>query len=165
MAKEYSRTRRVADQIQRHMAELIQMELSDPRVGMVTITGVDVTHEFERARVHFTVLGSALGKKAALSEAPVENEEAKITAKVLNKAAGYLRSALARRLKLRTTPQLVFIYDSSMEHGNRLTDLIKSANHSDQPEVSSTDSTDSTDSTEADAPSSASDSTDQTESS
>ena len=127
MAKEFSRTRRVADQIQRHMAELIQMELGDPRVGMVTITGVDVTHEFERARVYFTVLGSSLGDKAHPDKPAVENEQARITAAVLNKAAGYLRSALARRLKLRTTPQLIFIYDSSMEHGNRLTDLINSA--------------------------------------
>lgn len=136
MAKEYSRTRRVADQIQRHMAELIQMELGDPRVGMVTITGVDVTHEFERARIHFTVLGDSLGEKAHPDKAPVENEQAKETAKVLNKAAGYLRTALARRLKLRTTPQLVFIYDTSMEYGNRLTDLINSSatGHSDEPE-------------------------------
>ncbi|MBL1278109.1 MAG: ribosome-binding factor A [Ectothiorhodospiraceae bacterium] len=135
MAKEFSRTRRVADQIQRHMAELIQMELGDPRVGMVTVTSVDVTHEFERARIYFTVLGTsmggALGEKSAPSEVPTVNEQAKITAKVLNKAAGYLRTALARRLKLRTTPQLIFIYDSSMEQGNRLTDLINSAAASD----------------------------------
>ncbi|MBN4079079.1 30S ribosome-binding factor RbfA [Beggiatoa alba] len=131
MAKEFSRTRRVADQIQRHMAELIQMELGDPRVGMVTITGVNVTHEFERARIYFTVLGDSLGKKAHPDQEPVENEQAKITAKVLNKAAGYLRTALSRRLKIRTTPQLIFIYDSSMEHGNRLTDLINSATSSD----------------------------------
>ncbi|MCF6256399.1 MAG: 30S ribosome-binding factor RbfA [Gammaproteobacteria bacterium] len=119
MAKEFSRTRRVADQIQRHMAELIQMELGDPRVGMVTVTGVDVTHEFERARVYFTVLDENLADKEQAKKS-VENSTL-----ALNKAAGYLRTALARRLKLRTTPQLVFIYDSSMEYGNRLTDLIK----------------------------------------
>ncbi|MDT8384660.1 MAG: 30S ribosome-binding factor RbfA [Gammaproteobacteria bacterium] len=140
MAKEFSRTRRVADQIQRHMAELIQMELGDPRVGMVTITGVDVTHEFERARVYFTVLGSSLGEKAHPDKPAVENEQARITADVLNKAAGYLRTALARRLKLRTTPQLVFIYDSSMEHGNRLTDLINSAAASDSANSDADDS-------------------------
>jgi len=122
MAKEFSRTRRVADQIQRHMAELIQMELGDPRVGMVTVTGVDVTHEFERARVYFTVLDANLADKKKAKES-VET-----STKALNNAAGYLRSALARRLKLRTTPQLTFIYDSSMEHGNRLTDLIKQSN-------------------------------------
>ncbi len=119
MAKEFSRTRRVADQIQRHIAELIQMELGDPRVGMVTVTGVDVTHEFERARVYFTVLDENLADKEQAKKS-VENSTL-----ALNKAAGYLRTALARRLKLRTTPQLVFIYDSSMEYGNRLTDLIK----------------------------------------
>jgi len=119
MAKEFSRTRRVADQIQRHMAELIQMELGDPRVGMVTVTGVDVTHEFERARVYFTVLDENLADKEQAKKS-VENSTL-----ALNKAAGYLRTALARRLKLRSTPQLVFIYDSSMEYGNRLTDLIK----------------------------------------
>jgi ribosome-binding factor A len=122
MAKEFSRTRRVADQIQRHMAELIQMELGDPRVGMVTVTGVDVTHEFERARIYFTVLDANLADKEK-AKASVET-----TTKALNNAAGYLRTALARRLKLRTTPQLTFIYDSSMEHGNRLTDLIKQSN-------------------------------------
>jgi ribosome-binding factor A len=117
MAKEFSRTRRVADQIQRNLAELIQKELGDPRVGMVTVTGVEVTHEFERARIYFTVLGKTLADK----------EQIDITTEVLNKAAGYLRSALAKRLKLRTTPQLLFVYDSSMEKGNRLSDLIKQA--------------------------------------
>jgi len=131
MAKEFSRTRRVADQIQRHMAELIQMELGDPRVGMVTVTGVDVTHEFERARVYFTVLDENLADK----EQAKKSIESSTLA--LNKAAGYLRTALARRLKLRTTPQLIFVYDSSMEYGNRLTDLIKqsgtSSTEADEP--------------------------------
>jgi len=124
MAKEFSRTRRVADQIQRNMAELIQMELGDPRVGMVTVTGVDVTHEFEHARVYFTVLEANLADKVQAKKS-VET-----STKALNNAAGYLRTALARRLKLRTTPQLTFIYDSSMENGNRLTDLIKQSNAS-----------------------------------
>lgn len=117
MGKEFSRTRRVADQIQRHMAELIQMELDDPRVGMVTVTAVEVTHEFERANIYFTVLGKEFSDQSQVEE----------TTAVLNHAAGYLRSALAKRLKLRSTPQLVFIYDSSMERGNRLSDLIDSA--------------------------------------
>lgn len=117
MGKEFSRTRRVADQIQRHMAELIQKELGDPRLGMVTITAVDVTHEFEHARVYFTVLGKKLD----------DQEQVEETTEVLNHAAGFLRRELARRLKLRTTPELVFIYDTSLEQGNRLTDLIESA--------------------------------------
>jgi len=124
MAKEYSRTRRVADEIQRIMAELILKELGDPRVGMVTVTGVEVTHEFERARIYFTVLGENLSDKTQAAK------EIETSTKALNNAAGYLRTALARRLKLRTTPQLEFIYDSSMEYGNRLSDLIKRSNES-----------------------------------
>lgn len=119
MAKEFSRTRRVADQIQRHIAELIQMELGDPRVGMVTVTGVDVTHEFEQARIYFTVLDENLADKEQAKKS------IEMSTQALNKAAGYLRTALAKRLKLRTTPKLTFIYDSSMEYGNRLSDLIK----------------------------------------
>jgi ribosome-binding factor A len=113
MAKEYSRTRRVADQIQRHLAELIQMELGDPRVGMVTVTAVDVTHEFECARIYFSVLG--------------DSAQVKTTTEVLNRAAGFLRSGLAKRLKLRSTPELVFVYDESMQQGNRLAALIDAA--------------------------------------
>ena len=117
MAKEFSRTRRVADQIQRNMAELIQLELGDPRIGMVTVTAVEVTREFESARVFFTVLGKELSDKSQIEDTTV----------ALNHAAGFLRSALAKRLKLRTTPKLIFVYDSSMERGNQLTDLINSA--------------------------------------
>jgi ribosome-binding factor A len=116
MAKEFSRTRRVADQIQRHLAELIQMELGDPRIGMVTVTAVEVSHEFEHARIYFTVLGKNLDDQAVVED----------TTEVLNHAAGFLRRELARRLKLRTTPELVFVYDKSLEQGNRLSNLIDS---------------------------------------
>jgi ribosome-binding factor A len=113
MGKEFSRGRRVADQIQRHMAELIQMELGDPRIGMVTVTAVEVTHEFENARIYFTVLGD---------QSKIEE-----TTQALNHAAGFLRRELAHRLKLRTTPELKFIYDKSLEQGNRLSALIDEA--------------------------------------
>jgi ribosome-binding factor A len=113
MAKEFSRTRRVADEIQRDLAELIQKELGDPRIGMVTVTGVEVTHEFEHAKVYFSVLG--------------DRAQAELSAKVLNKAAGFLRRELARRLKIRIIPQLHFIYDETIEKGNRLSALIDAA--------------------------------------
>lgn len=122
MAKEFSRTRRVADQIQRHMADLIQKELGDPRVGMVTVTAVEVSHEFEHARVYFTVLGKQLDDQSQVEE----------TTEILNHAAGFLRRELARRLKLRTTPELVFVYDTSLEEGNRLTNLIESVTGSEK---------------------------------
>ncbi len=112
--EENSRTRRVADQIQRELALLIQQEVKDPRIGMVTVTRVTVTREFEHARVFFTVLES----KGDIQQ----------TLEGLNKASGFLRKALAKRLKLRTTPQLHFEYDSSIENGNYLLSLIKQAN-------------------------------------
>ena len=113
MSKEYSRTRRVADQLQRELAQLIQQELKDPRIGMVTVTAVDVTREFEHAKVYVTVLGDQGQLEASLQG--------------LNRAAGFLRRELAHRLKLRTTPQLHFVHDTSLEQGMRLTALISEA--------------------------------------
>ena len=118
MAHEYSRVDRVADEIQRTLALLLQNDVKDPRIGMVTITAVRVSREFETAKVYFTVLGD---------KTQIENNKKGLTA-----AAGFLRSELARRLRLRTTPRLVFEYDSSVEDGNRLSSLIDSAVSSDK---------------------------------
>ena len=103
----------VADAIHQVIAELLLREIKDPRIGMVTVTGVEVTHEFEHAKVYFSVLG--------------DRAQAELSAKVLNKAAGFLRRELARRLKIRIIPQLHFIYDETIEKGNRLSALIDAA--------------------------------------
>ena len=113
MSQEYSRSQRVADQIQKYLAAIIQHELKDPRVGMVTITAVAVSKEYDLARVYFSTF--------SLDSDPKESIEA------LTSAAGFLRSALAKRLKIRTTPKLKFIYDESVEYGNRLSTLIDTA--------------------------------------
>jgi len=113
MAREFKRTDRVADQIQRELAMLIQLEVKDPRVGMVTITAVEVSKEFEYARIFFTVLGDE-----AIREA---------TIKGLTNAAGFLRRELAHRLKLRATPELQFIYDQSIDNAAKMSELISSA--------------------------------------
>ena len=113
MGKAFARTGRVAEQIQRELAELVQMEVKDPRVGLVTLTGVEVTQDYAHAKVYFTTLGSA-------EQAP----QAQIG---LQHAAGFLRSQLAHRMKLRVMPQLHFIYDSSVERGVRLSQLIDEA--------------------------------------
>ena len=118
MAKEFNRTDRVADQIQRELATLIQFEVKDPRVGMVTITAVEVSREFEYARVYFTVLGDSAVRDA--------------TIKGLTHAAGFLRRELAHRLKLRTTPELQFVYDQSIENAAKMSELISTAIASDQ---------------------------------
>jgi len=105
------RPQKLGDLIQRELSELVQRELRDPRVGMITITGVDVSPDFSHAKVFFTTLSK-------------ENlEDAK---QGLKRAAGFLRSQLARRIKLYTTPELRFEYDESVERGDRLSRLIDS---------------------------------------
>lgn len=113
MSKEYSRTRRVGEQIQRELAVALRQEISDPRVGMVTVSAVDVSPDFSHAKVYVTTLGEEGEREAALA--------------ALNQAAGHLRACLARRLTLRTMPQLRFRYDHSVAEGNRLSALIDAA--------------------------------------
>ncbi len=113
MPKDYSRTLRVADQIQRELADLIQHEIKDPRVGQVNITGVEVTRDYSHAKVFYTTLAS--------------KEENFLVENGLEHAKGFLRSNLSHRMKLRITPQLHFIYDESVERGVRLSKLIDEA--------------------------------------
>jgi ribosome-binding factor A len=121
MPKDYPRSRRIAEQIQRELSEIIRLELKDPRVGMVTLTDVEVTPDYEHARVFFTRLanlGTALGTAAADNIAVTQ---------ALEHAAGFLRSELAHRMRLRVVPQLHFEYDESIERGVRLSNLIDEA--------------------------------------
>lgn len=121
MAKEYSRTQRVGDQIQRDLAKIIQQDMKDPRLGLVTISGVRVTRDLAYADVHVTFLGR-------------DGEgEVKEALKVMSGAAGFLRSELARGLKLRIIPKLRFHYDESLVRGRRLSSLIDQAREKDAP--------------------------------
>lgn len=113
MPKDYSRALRVADQIQRELADLIQHEIKDPRVGQVTITAVEVTRDYSHAKVFYTTLAS--------------KEEKFLVENGLEHAKGFLRSNLSHRMKLRITPQLHFIYDESVERGVHLSKLIDDA--------------------------------------
>lgn len=113
MPKDASRPRRVAEQIQRELAELIQLEVKDPRVGMVTLTGVEVSADYAHAKVFFSLLGDQKRVDEAL--------------KGLNSAAGFLRSQVAHRMKLRVMPMLHFMHDISIEQGARLDKLIADA--------------------------------------
>jgi ribosome-binding factor A len=113
MARDSSRAERIADQIQRDLADLIRTEVKDPRVGMVTLTGVEVTNDYRHAKVFFTILGDAATVTSALQG--------------LHKASGFLRSLLARGLSLRIVPELHFVYDESVERGTRLSKLIDEA--------------------------------------
>ncbi len=113
MPKDFPRSRRIAEQVQRELSDIIRLELKDPRVGMITLTDVEVTPDNAHARVYFTLLGEA----SRIDEA----------AAGLQHAAGYLRSQLAHRLKLRVVPQLHFEYDASVERGIRVSQLIDAA--------------------------------------
>jgi len=106
-----ARSARIADQIQRSLAELIRLEVRDPRVGLVTITGVELSRDHSHAKVFFTVLGA--------DSAPALEG--------LSRAAGFLRSELSRQLTTRKVPELHFAFDDSVERGVRLSRLIDEA--------------------------------------
>ncbi len=133
MSKVSPRLQRVADQIQRELAQLIQLEVNDPRVGMVSVTGVKVSRDLAHADVYVTVMGSVEGvsglapgvtldKAGALDRLEVEE-----SIKALNAASGYLRTLLAKRSSLRTPPRLIFHYDQSVARGQYLSSLIDRA--------------------------------------
>ena len=107
MGKKYQR--RVSDLIQTHLTDLLERKANDPRLHMVTITGVKVTPDAVRADVHFSVLGA---------EERVEAQAG------LESAAGWLRRELGHRLRLRHTPELVFHYDPSLERGEHIASIL-----------------------------------------
>ena len=106
-----NRSFKVSDQIQRDLSELIARELKDPRVGMVTLQGVEVTPDYAHAKVFFSVL---VGDPEATLEA-------------LNQAAGFLRNGLFKRLHIHTVPTLHFIYDRTTERAADMNALIAKA--------------------------------------
>ena len=102
---------RVADQIQRDLAELIARELKDPRVGMVTIQAVEVTPDYSHAKVFFSVLGS----------------DPQLALEGLRQAAGFLRNLLFKKLHIHTVPTLHFVYDQTPERAADMNSLIAKA--------------------------------------
>ncbi len=117
MPKNYLRSDRVGEQIRRDLAELIRLEVKDPRVGFVTITSVEVSPDYAHAKVFFTTLEG----EAAIPE----------LAQGLRRASGFLRRELGRRIRIHTIPELHWVYDRSIEHGVQLSALIDQAVKSD----------------------------------
>jgi ribosome-binding factor A len=117
MAREFSRTNRISEVVMRELAQMIQHEISDPRVGMVTVSHVDVTSDLKYAKVYITRLDGFDSE-----------HDVKECLKGLSNAAGFLRRGLAKRVELRATPELRFLYDKSLEHGFHMDDLIAKAN-------------------------------------
>jgi ribosome-binding factor A len=116
MAKEFSRTQRIGDQMQRELALLIQREIKDPRLGLITITAVDVSRDLSHAKIFITIMGQ-----------DDDQETIKGNLRILNDAAGFLRMQLGKSMKLRTVPQLHFNYDASIRRGVELSSLIERA--------------------------------------
>ena len=113
MPREFSRTRRVAEQLQRELAVLVRDEIKDPRLGMVSISGAEVSRDLAYATVYISVLGDEKAVADSLA--------------VLNRAAGFLRHRLGRLMRIRIVPQLKFEFDSSLQEGARMDALIDAA--------------------------------------
>jgi ribosome-binding factor A len=119
MAREFARTDRVAQEIQKEVAMIIQREVKDPRLGMVTVNAVEVTRDLAYAKIFVTFF-------------TLEGQNVDQSAEILNEAAGYIRTLLAKRIKARIMPELRFVYDKSMVEGVRMSSLVDKAVASDK---------------------------------
>lgn len=117
MAERYSRSDRVSEAIRRELARLIATELKDPRVGMISLTAVELTPDYAHAKVFYSTLA--------------EGDAQKQIHEGLTRAAGFLRREIGRRVRIHTTPQLHFVHDQTMERADHLSRLIDKALHSD----------------------------------
>ena len=127
MPREFSRGRRVADLIQRELAILVQREVKDPRLGLVTINDAKVSRDLAFADVYFTML-------------PEDNSD--VAEAVLNGASGFLRSQLSKVMSTRTTPKLRFHYDNTIENAAKITKAIHDAIADDVSQKGDTESKD-----------------------
>jgi len=111
--KAFPRTRRVGEQLRRELAELIRDELRDPRLALISMTGVEVSRDLAHARIFVTLVGDPADRAERVAE--------------LNRAAPLLRRELGRRMRIRAVPKLEFRYDEIVERGARLSALIDAA--------------------------------------
>jgi ribosome-binding factor A len=110
--KEYSRSERVADQIQREVAEIIARELDDPRVGRVTVSGSSLSKDLSNATLYITL--------------PVDGDVER-TLEGLNRACGFIRRRLGQRVRMRYVPRLRFAHDATLERATRVGELLDAA--------------------------------------
>lgn len=133
MAREFSRTQRVSQEIQKEIAIILQREIKDPRVGMATVSGVDLSRDMAYATVFVTFLN--------FMDEDQNSEQVKTGIKVLNDISGYIRSLLGKEMRLRIIPELKFEYDSSLVEGMRMSNLVTSVvKHDDERRVNPDDS-------------------------
>lgn len=104
------RANRVGEEIKREVTQLLRDEMKDPRIGFVTVTSVEVSPDIRYARIYVSVMGSA--------------EDTRQTMMALNKARGFVRTELGRKIRLRYTPEIEFRFDESIKHGARIMELL-----------------------------------------
>ena len=126
MAREYARTDRVGQQIQKEIAVILMREIKDPRLSMTTVSAVEVTRDLAYAKVFVTFFND-------------NADEIKASLEVLAEAEGYIRSLLGKRLRARIMPHLRFVYDSSMAEGVRMSALVDQAVASDKSDDTDND--------------------------
>lgn len=108
------RSSRLAETLKQEISQLIREELKDPRIGFVTVTSVEVAEDLSSAKVYVSVLGDAQAAKDSLD--------------ALKNAAGFVRSEIGKRIRLRHTPEILFKYDTSIEHGAHIAKLLRTIN-------------------------------------
>lgn len=113
------RANRVGEQMKKELCDIIGRKMKDPRIGFITVTGVEVSGDLQQAKVYISVLGD---------DAQKEN-----TLKGLAKAKGYIRTEIGKRIRLRITPEITFEFDESVEYGNRIETLLHQLHNEDQP--------------------------------
>lgn len=112
MAREFSRTQRVAQEMQKEIAIILQREVKDPRIGMATVSGVEVSRDLAYAKVFVTFLNDS------------DEESIKAGLEGLTDASGFIRSLLGKAMRLRVIPELTFAYDNSLVEGMRMSNLV-----------------------------------------
>ena len=120
MAREFSRADRVAQELQKEIAIILQREVKDPRIGMVTVSDVEISRDLAYAKVFVTFLFDS-------DESAVERG-----LDGLNKASGYIRTLVGKAMRLRIVPELRFVYDQSLVEGMRMSNLVTNVIRQDQ---------------------------------
>ncbi|WP_350305783.1 30S ribosome-binding factor RbfA [Photorhabdus viridis] len=131
MAREFSRTQRVAQEMQKEIAIILQREVKDPRIGMATVSGVEVSRDLAYAKVFVTFLN-------VLTEEH-DSDVVKNGIKALNEASGFIRSLLGKAMRLRVVPELTFSYDNSLVEGMRMSNLVTNVVKNDEQRRASVD--------------------------
>lgn len=114
----YKRSEKVAEAIHELVCQLLLKGIKDPRIGFVTITGVEVTDDLNMAKIYFTVHGG--------------DEEKKATLQGLNSARGFIRKEMGRQIRMRRPPDIHFAYDESVDYGCRIENILKEINSADE---------------------------------